>query len=197
MTGRIQPGQFVINQSATQDGACVKDVRKLRQSGKRRIFSLSAYAAMLGLSGGMMLAPTVSIAEEDTAPTHTIQVTFRNVTPETGMLWASLCTKSEFDNLGSAPCFQQGRVPASNGATMEFENVPSNTYAISVFHDANDNGVLDFNSRGIPDEPTGNSGNAQGFFGPPRFDQMKFKLTDEHTDKPRQVVIKMMSLNIP
>ncbi|MEM1380008.1 MAG: DUF2141 domain-containing protein [Pseudomonadota bacterium] len=131
------------------------------------------------------------------AETHTIEVTFTNIESTTGLIWASLCTEAEFENLGEEPCGFLGRVDAEEGAEMTFENIPSGTYAISAFHDSNANQRLDFNSRGIPDEPTGNSGNARGFFGPPAFSQMKFTLRDRNAGRPRTFKIKMMTNDIP
>lgn len=122
---------------------------------------------------------------------HSVSVTFTGVKSETGMIWASLCTEEEYAKLGEEPCSSYGRVDATDGATLEFPNVESGVYAISAFHDDNDNGALDFDTRGIPFEPTGNSGNAQGFFGPPRFDQMKFVLSGPGTDAPYQINIRL------
>ena len=55
-----------------------------------------------------------------------------------------------------------------------FENIPPGTYAISVMHDANENGKMDSNLIGIPQEGFGFSNDAQGKFGPPGFEKAKF-----------------------
>ena len=60
-----------------------------------------------------------------------------------------------------------------------FEHVPPGTYAISVFHDANENGKLDSNFAGIPKEGFGFSNNAMGMFGPPSFEEAKFAFEGE------------------
>lgn len=151
-------------------------------------------AATYGASLAAAAAFATGIAA---AETHTIEVTFTNIKTTNGMVWASLCTEAEFENLGRERCGFFGRVDAEEGASMTFENVPSGTYAISAFHDSNGNQRLDFNSRGIPDEPTGNSGNARGFFGPPKFGQMKFTLKDRNAGRPRTFKIKMMTTDIP
>ena len=62
---------------------------------------------------------------------------------------------------------------------LVFENVPPGTYAISVFHDANENGKLDSNFAGIPKEGFGFSNNAMGMFGPPSFEEAKFAFEGE------------------
>jgi uncharacterized protein (DUF2141 family) len=58
--------------------------------------------------------------------------------------------------------------------THLFENIPFDTYAITIAHDENGNGQLDINFMGILKEGTGTSNNAKGNFGPPKFADAKF-----------------------
>lgn len=51
-----------------------------------------------------------------------------------------------------------------------FCNLTPGRYAIIVFQDENGNGKLDKNALGVPLEPYGFSNDAQGFLGPPSFD---------------------------
>lgn len=50
-----------------------------------------------------------------------------------------------------------------------FLQLPPGRYAVIVFHDENDNGILDTNFLGIPKEGYGFSNNASGFFSAPAF----------------------------
>jgi len=68
-----------------------------------------------------------------------------------------------------------------NKAVAIFKDLPSKTYALALYHDANSNGVLDKNFFGIPKEAYGFSNNAKGSFGAPSFDQAKFELTQNTT----------------
>jgi uncharacterized protein (DUF2141 family) len=45
---------------------------------------------------------------------------------------------------------------------------------VSVFHDENSNGKIDRNFMGIPKEGVGASNDAEGRFGPPKFDDARF-----------------------
>ncbi|WP_418639375.1 DUF2141 domain-containing protein [Winogradskyella sp.] len=65
--------------------------------------------------------------------------------------------------------------------TVTFEGMPKGTYAVSVFHDENDNGKLDTNFLGIPKEDYGCSNNATGFMGPPKWADAKFELKNDKT----------------
>ena len=62
-------------------------------------------------------------------------------------------------------------------ATCRFTDLQKGVYAVAVFHDENDNGKLDTNFLGIPVEGSGASNNAQGWMGPPTFDDARFEFT--------------------
>ena len=64
-----------------------------------------------------------------------------------------------------------------NTCTYTFTNVPEGTYAISLYHDENDNGKMDTNIFGAPKEDYGCSNNARGFMSAPKWDDAKFKVT--------------------
>ncbi len=61
-------------------------------------------------------------------------------------------------------------------STIILKDVTDGEYAIAVVHDENDNGALDTNFLGMPKEGVGVSNNAKGFFGPPSYDDSKFRL---------------------
>lgn len=52
-------------------------------------------------------------------------------------------------------------------------------YALTIYYDANDNGVLDTNFFGLPKEPVALSNNAKPKFGPPKYRDAKFQLGAE------------------
>lgn len=54
--------------------------------------------------------------------------------------------------------------------SVRIENLAPGRYAVITFHDENGNGRLDKNFWGVPKEPYGFSNDAQGFLGPPRFE---------------------------
>ncbi|NRD23932.1 DUF2141 domain-containing protein [Winogradskyella litoriviva] len=57
-----------------------------------------------------------------------------------------------------------------------FKDIPKGVYAVSIFHDENDNGKMDTNFFGIPSEDYGCSNDATGFMGPPKWEDAKFEL---------------------
>ncbi len=60
-------------------------------------------------------------------------------------------------------------------AVCVFRGVDPGVYAISAFHDANDNGKLDKNFIGIPTEGFCASRDARARFGPPSFKDARFR----------------------
>ncbi len=71
-------------------------------------------------------------------------------------------------------------VPIKNKkVTFTFENLPYGEYAISVHHDEDNNGKVNTNWIGIPNEGLGSSKDAKGNFGPPSFDKAMVKLNKE------------------
>jgi uncharacterized protein (DUF2141 family) len=54
--------------------------------------------------------------------------------------------------------------------SIGFMQPPPGRYAVVVFHDENDNGLLDDDALGMPTEGYGFSNNATGFFSAPSFD---------------------------
>lgn len=62
-------------------------------------------------------------------------------------------------------------IGAINGgkSRCEFTNVPDGNYAVSVYHDENNNQRLDSNFLGIPKEGVGASNDAKASMGPPKY----------------------------
>ncbi|CAL2077579.1 conserved hypothetical protein [Tenacibaculum dicentrarchi] len=103
---------------------------------------------------------------------HTITVYFEGMKSDKGNLYVAIYNnKKAF--LKEAI---KGRIIkiSDKKASLVFENMIAGTYAISAFHDVNDNKKMDTNFIGIPKEPIGISNDAKGFIGPPKYKDAKF-----------------------
>ena len=69
----------------------------------------------------------------------------------------------------------------NNKAVVIFSNLPAGEYAISTYHDENNNGKLDKNMMGIPSEDYKASNDAKGFMGPPDYNDAKFVVAKDST----------------
>ncbi len=70
----------------------------------------------------------------------------------------------------------------TDGVSHTFHGLPEGDYAISVFHDEDDDGKLKKNFMGVPREPLGMSRDAKGSFGPPQFSDAVFTLLEAGTE---------------
>ncbi len=68
-------------------------------------------------------------------------------------------------------------VPAGN-TLVKFAGLEPGAYAVTLFHDENDNGALDKNAMGLPTEGCGFGNNARVFFGPTAFEKMAVPVSD-------------------
>ena len=68
-----------------------------------------------------------------------------------------------------------------NNTSVYFKNLKPGTYAVSVYQDIDTNGKINQNFLGIPKEPVGVSNNAEGFMGPPKYEDAKFNLDSNKT----------------
>ncbi len=74
-------------------------------------------------------------------------------------------------------------------AVFILKNIPYGKYAISVHHDEDNDGEIDTNWIGIPNEGLGTSNDAKGNFGPPSFEDASFELNE----KEKKLVINIIT----
>lgn len=80
------------------------------------------------------------------------------------------------DHFLSKEIMSDGKPIDSNVMEFSFKGLGQGVYAVSIYHDENDNGELDANFMGIPSEPYAFSNNARGMFGPPSFQDCQFEV---------------------
>jgi len=112
------------------------------------------------------------VLEMNSQTTHNLTIIFSGVTSDIGDIYVGLHNKK--DNFLKKH-YREAVIKIENQkAKAVFKNLPQGEYAISAFHDENDNKKLDTNFIGIPKEPIGISNNAKGFMGPPKYKDAKF-----------------------
>lgn len=114
---------------------------------------------------------------------NTITVTVENFISDEGKAAIALHTADTFMR---GPGVQNLEAKIVNGkATFTFENVSNGEYALLVLHDKNENNRMDYEDNGMPKESFGTSNNTRSF-GPPIYDDAKFKL-----DKDLELTIRL------
>ena len=132
----------------------------------------------------ILFSSNLLIAQEPQI-TYNLQIIVNNFEKIKGELQVCLTDKKE-DFLKHC---KYGKVVTvtNNIVTLEIENIEVGTYAVSLFHDENNNGVLD--TKGLfemPSEPYGFSNNPSILFGPPSFEKCKLSLNID-----KQISIKL------
>ena len=103
-------------------------------------------------------------------------VEFNGMTSDDGRLVFAMWSGPE-DWLGDEGSVRSGAVEIETGRSqVVVEGLPYGEYALSAYHDRNDNSELDTGLFGIPKEPIGTSNDAKARFGPPKYDEAKFTL---------------------
>lgn len=124
----------------------------------------------------LALSLTTAFAQEQTG--QDVVVNISNLNSDNGKVFVALYdSKNTFLSKG----LRSKQVKSNNKAcTVTFTNVPKGIYAISLYHDENDNKIMDKNSWGAPKESYGCSNNAKGFFGPPKWEDAKFTISNKN-----------------
>jgi uncharacterized protein (DUF2141 family) len=115
-----------------------------------------------------------------------IAVTVRGIEGATGTIRIALfASEAGFPDRPDL-ALRRGAWPASADTLATFfEGVPAGRYAVSVLHDADDDGEMATDFMGRPKEGYGFSRDARGRFGPPGFESAAF---EADTDTCRVVI---------
>ncbi len=109
----------------------------------------------------------------------TITVHINNISSDEGQIICNL--HNEAKTFPKKHIVRKTSKIVKNSSKIVFRNIKKGEYAISVLHDVNMNGKIDFNIFHIPSEDTGVSNNAKGFIGPPKFEDAKFYIDRDST----------------
>ncbi|MBM4290248.1 MAG: DUF2141 domain-containing protein [Deltaproteobacteria bacterium] len=95
--------------------------------------------------------------------------------PPLGTLYCSLFAQEEGFPAQAARAAQGLTIKVTGPrATCHFPISTPGRYAVSAWHDVNDDHTLNKNWLGVPQEPIGISNNARGLLGPPSFSEASF-----------------------
>lgn len=121
---------------------------------------------------------------------HQLKVEITNIQHSKGKILAAIYPSKE-DFLNAPLQYQNSIIEAGqNSVEIVFEDLKAGEYAISIFHDENDNGVLDKNMLGIPKEPFGFSNNARAKFSAPSFEDCIVRLNSSKSTSAISIQVK-------
>ena len=112
----------------------------------------------------------------------TLTVELKNLKIE-GTVYITLYNNEDGYPMDSNKAFAKNmKKVTANTEKIVFNDVPFGIYAVSVWHDQNDNQKMEKSLIGIPKEGLGVSNDAKGKMGPPKFKDAKFEIKQEKTD---------------
>ena len=106
-----------------------------------------------------------------------VEVTVKNIQELKGTI--RMAVYSGEDNFMQKELTSKDVKVTGKEVIVVFENVKAGEYAISTYHDVDNNKELNTGFMGIPKEPYGFSNDARGTFGPPTYEKAKFKVTGD------------------
>jgi uncharacterized protein (DUF2141 family) len=131
------------------------------------------------MTSKILIASLLSCSTFTAAGAADLTVTIRGVKSNTGFITGAVFD-SEKNFLKRPEALATFRIKASPGEIgFALKNVPPGKYAVSAFHDVNNNGKLDAAPDGQPSEVYGFSNGARGASGPPTFDEAAFELGNQ------------------
>lgn len=121
------------------------------------------------------------IFSSPTVEVHTLTVTVDNIKTMEGSIEVGLFNQ-DGKFLEKNEAYKSVSVKVTSiTETVVIENLPKGTYAISLYHDINGNGICDRNFMGIPKEPYGFSNNFKPKFSAPTFADCTFDVEANHS----------------
>jgi uncharacterized protein (DUF2141 family) len=117
----------------------------------------------------------VPIVRDSAAGGGEIRVVVRGLRNDEGRVGCSLFNHAEGFPRNREKEYREIWTPIHGGsAACEFNRIPAGTYAVTVLHDENSDGKMDFNWIGMPTKGYGFSNNARATLLPPSFDAASF-----------------------
>jgi uncharacterized protein (DUF2141 family) len=135
----------------------------------RIFFSIVGIIFFLGIG---YVNPTIAEAGEK----NTVVVKITGIKPEKGQVQIAVYDSAE--RWLEEPVYSAILNVKGQEVEWRIDDIPYGNYAIAVFHDENTNGKADRNLLGIPTEAYGFSNNVKVIFSPPKWDEVKFTITD-------------------
>ncbi|MDO4790337.1 MAG: DUF2141 domain-containing protein [Porphyromonas sp.] len=118
---------------------------------------------------------------------HKLSIQVKGIETQSGNIMVGLFNNSE--TFLKKPFKEAAVAVIGTSELVEFDELESGAYAVSIFHDENGNGELDRGEYGIPLEKFGFSNNVIPKMGPPSFEECKINIESD-----TQIEIKLISI---
>jgi uncharacterized protein (DUF2141 family) len=128
----------------------------------------------------LLVVASISFSLLSAASAADLTVTISGAHNANGAIAAGIFnSESGFPKPGAA--FAAFRIRAATGPiSFTVHNLPPGRYAVTSYHDENDNGKLDADPTGLPTEGYGVSNKAREVLSPPQWSKASFELGDQN-----------------
>jgi uncharacterized protein (DUF2141 family) len=123
------------------------------------------------LSACIIAAPIASASE--------LTVTVEGIAKQQGSIMLGLFDEATYNGDGAVN--GANLTVEGTSVSVTFEGLEPGEYAVRLYHDVNDDGEMNSNPFGMPTEPYAFSNNAQGRFGPAKWEDAKFSVEADGT----------------
>ena len=123
------------------------------------------------IATGIIAVPIASAAD--------LTVTVEGISKAQGSIMLGLFDEATYNGDGSVN--GANLKVESDSVSVTFEGLAPGEYAVRLYHDLNDDGEMNTNPFGMPTEPYAFSNDAQGRFGPAKWDAAKFTVGADGT----------------
>lgn len=107
-------------------------------------------------------------------PGYDLKITVKNIQPNKGQVVLAVFENEKKFLIKPVA----SKTVKAGGKSMDFIfNLPQGSYAVSIFQDLNNNGILDKGMLGNPTEPYGFSNNIRPLFSAPEFNECKINVS--------------------
>ncbi len=166
------------DQEVSTKTASIGYTREVRDSTSSQALPTTAVGASPeAVEASSISSRTATVVESPPEPVVASLIEFHVRTKKSGGKVRCGLYDQKKDWLTSRYVFKSTATIEGRRAVCTFHGVPPGVYAISAYHDKNDNGKLDKNFLGLPKEDFTFSSGAKARFGPPSFKDALFNYT--------------------
>ncbi|PQJ78637.1 DUF2141 domain-containing protein [Polaribacter porphyrae] len=128
-----------------------------------------------------LICGNLSLQAQEGKETYDLTIEISGMETDKGKVFIALYNSEKTFLKSSKTTKGTNAVVKDGKAIAYFKGLKKGDYAVSLFHDENDNNKMDTKIFGIPKEPYGFSNNATGFMGPPKYKDAKFSIEANKT----------------
>lgn len=159
-------------------------IANVRSPTQKRIMNrIFAFSSVLVLGSLVATVPSPPAESAEISLSGNLTVAVDAISSQEGNVCFKLFAGSQgFPNNDDGAVLKECVPVAEVPLTVTFEDLAFGNYALAVYHDANEDGVMNRNGLGMPSEGYGFSNDAPAITGPAQYEDAMFLIAGPNTD---------------